>query len=140
MNNQSMESLTKNESAPKMNFSKLTRDASESLLPDTNKRSILLKQGNLYYDNIPMPKPVADWNQSSATLRHSTTTHRFSRSERFPTQKCNYQDSQQLAHPSMLSRRASAIGIGHKVPVPEVFMSGRNTATATCPFYDVGND
>ena len=58
--------------------------------------TLLDRNRSLYYGNIPMSKETAKWNKSSATLRHSASSFRFSGSARFPTPKTNYQDALQL--------------------------------------------
>lgn len=58
--------------------------------------SLLQRNRSLYYGNIPMSKETAKWNKSSATLRHSPSSFRFSSSARFANPKTNYQDALQL--------------------------------------------
>lgn len=105
-----------------------------------SKSSQLLNNQSLYYDHIPMPKPVPQWNQSATTLRHSPSFHRFSSSERFPKPKSNYRDTQHLNIPSTLTKRASSIGFGEKTKVPDALSSGIGTATKLCPFYNISQD
>lgn len=87
-----------------------------------------------------MPKPVPQWNKSAATLRHSSSFHRFSHTERFPPPKSNYRDSQKLNLPSTLTRRASSMGFGEKTKIPDTFSNGIGTATKLCPFYNISDD
>jgi hypothetical protein len=43
-----------------------------------------------------MAKSLPQWNISSTTLRHSSSAFSFSKGNRFPPTKNNYQDTQQL--------------------------------------------
>ena len=65
-----------------------------------------------------MPKSLPQWNISSTTLRHSTSAYQFSRSDRFPKTKCNYQDTLQIDFPSTLNKRSSSFGYGNKLNIP----------------------
>lgn len=106
----------------KIDGTKNTKDSTSMLnvneIKSTKAPPLLSKQAVLYYDHIPMPKSVPQWNISSTTLRHSVSAYQFSRSDRFPKTKCNYQDSQQIEIPSTLSKRSSSFGYGKKVNVP----------------------
>jgi len=119
-----MNSATLGESSSylKLTTSKNTKDSKELLnINESSSKKVspfLSKQSVLYYDHIPMPKNLPQWNISATTLRHSVSAHQFSRSSRFPKNKCNYQDSQQIDIPSTLSKRSSSFGYGKKANVP----------------------
>ena len=95
---------------------------------------------SIRYDKLPLGKPVPQWNQSAATLRNPPIFHRFSKNQRFPDPKCNYQDAQTFNLPSSLGKRASGFGIGERVSVPDVFSHGISSATKLAPHYDIDSD
>ena len=88
------------------------------------------------YSQIPMKKEQISWNKSSATLRHTTHSHRFSQDSRFPRHKSNYHDAMLLKYPSSLHRRSASQGFGEKVDIPLVFTGGIGSSTEHTPYHD----
>lgn len=84
-----------------------------------------------------MPKPLPQWNTSSAVLRNSALLYSIPKDTRFKEPVINYYDHQKLNIPATLSTRATSFGYGRKTDIPEAFRNGANIEGINAPFYEV---
>jgi len=88
----------------------------------TNQHAQERPNTSFTYAHIPMSKDAPDWNQSSATWRHTSPKHSFSRDRRFRDHPLYYSDIIEPQIPSSINSKTCTFGKGHRRPISEVVL------------------
>ena len=69
-----------------------------------------------------MTKDKPDWGQSASTWRHTSLSHKFSKTKRFSNDKASHTDIIEIEHPPTNNKVACTFGKGKKRPISVVVM------------------